>query len=54
MNKAERLRQAKLRIQVVEDDGSWFVVHMGLGKSAGPFKTKDEAEAFKRKAIKLE
>ncbi len=54
IDREERLRRGRLRIQVIEDEGSWYVVYMGFGKSAGPFKTKNEADKFKRKVVNAE
>jgi len=54
MNREQLERHARLRIQVIQEETGWFVVHTSLVKSAGPFKTKNEALKFKRKAINAE
>jgi len=54
MDKEERFRHAKNRIQVIHTDDGWFVVHCRYAKSAGPFASKKSAQAFKRRAVNEE
>jgi hypothetical protein len=54
VSREERVRRINDTIQVINNQGKWFVVHTGLVKSAGPFDTKSEANKFKRKAVREE
>jgi hypothetical protein len=54
MNREQQFRHANQRIQLIKEYRGWFVVHTQLVKSAGPFRTKAEAQKFKRKAINAE